>query len=71
MSGGTCAFSPRGDLLASAPPLDASIVRLRLDPDEVDLARATIPLLGDLGAVLPDLWLDPEIPVLRRSADGE
>jgi predicted amidohydrolase len=66
MSGGTCAFSPRGDLLASAPPLDPCIVRVRLDPEEVDLARATIPLLGDLSAVLPDLWLDPEIPVTRR-----
>ena len=66
MSGGTCAFSPRGDLLNSAPPLDACIVRVRLERDEVDLARATIPLLGDLSAVLPDLWLDDEIPVMRR-----
>lgn len=66
MSGGTSAFSPRGDLLQSAPPLEPCILRVRLDPDEVDLARATIPLLGDLSAVLPDLWLDDEIPVLRR-----
>jgi N-carbamoylputrescine amidase len=66
MSGGTCAFSPRGDLLASAGPLDACIVRVELDPAEVDLARATIPLLGDLSAVLPDLWLDEGIPVTRR-----
>ncbi|GAC1659653.1 MAG: carbon-nitrogen hydrolase [Candidatus Elarobacter sp.] len=66
MSGGTCAFSPRGDLIQSAGPLDACIVKLRLDPSEVDLARATIPLLGDLSAVLPDLWLDEQIPVTRR-----
>ena len=66
MSGNTCAFSPRGDLLASAGPLDACIVRVQLDSNEVDLARATIPLLGDLSAVLPDLWLDEEIPVARR-----
>ncbi len=66
MSGNTCAFSPRGDLLASAGPLDPCIVRVQLDPNEVDLARATIPLLGDLSAVLPDLWLDEEIPVTRR-----
>lgn len=66
MSGGTCAFSPRGELLASAGPLDACIVEVLLDPAEVDLARATIPLLGDLSAVLPDLWLDDEIPVMRR-----
>jgi predicted amidohydrolase len=61
MSGGTCAFSPRGDLIASAGPLESCIIRIELDLAEVDLARATLPLLGDLGAVLPDLWLDPEI----------
>jgi len=53
-------------VLESAGPLDAAIVTVRLDPDEVDLARATIPLLGDLSAVLPDLWLDDQIPVARR-----
>ena len=66
MSGGTCAFSPRGDLIASAGPLDECIVKVQLDRAEVDIARATIPLLGDLSAVLPDLWLDEEIPVTRR-----
>ena len=66
MSGGTCAFSPRGDLLAAAGPLEACIVTVQLDRQEIDLARATIPLLGDLSAVLPDLWLDEEIPVMRR-----
>ncbi len=66
LSGSTSAYSPRGDVLASAPPLGACIVRVRLERDEVDLARATLPLLGDLSAVLPDLWLDEEIPVTRR-----
>ena len=66
MSGGTCAFSPRGDLLQTAGPLEECIVKVTLDRAEVDLARATIPLLGDLSAVLPDLWLDDEIPVTRR-----
>jgi hypothetical protein len=58
--------SPRGDVLQSGGPLDACIVSVRLESQEVDLARATIPLLGDLSAVLPDLWLDEEIPVTRR-----
>lgn len=66
MSGGTCAVSPRGDVLQSAGPLEECIITVRLERDEVDLARATIPLLGDLSAVLPDLWLDQEIPVTRR-----
>ncbi|BDE06326.1 carbon-nitrogen hydrolase [Vulcanimicrobium alpinum] len=66
MGGATCAFSPRGDLIASLGPLDAGILRVELDTGEIDIARATIPLLGDLSAVLPDLWLDEEIPVTRR-----
>src|SRR5947209_17371161 len=66
MSGGTCAFSPRGDLLESARPLEECVVKVRQERAEVDLARATIPLLGGLSAVLPDLWLDEEIPVTRR-----
>jgi N-carbamoylputrescine amidase len=65
-SGTTSAYSPRGQVLAAAGPLDAGIVMVRLERDEVDLARATLPLLGDLSAVLPDLWLDDEIPVMRR-----
>jgi N-carbamoylputrescine amidase len=71
MSGGTCAFSPRGDLVASAGPLDECVVKVQLDRAEVDIARATIPLLGDLSAVLPDLWLDEEIPVTRRLEERE
>lgn len=66
MGGATCAFSPRGDLLRALGPLDPGIISLELFEDEVDLARATIPLLGDLSAVLPDLWLDEEIPVTHR-----
>ena len=66
MSGSTSAFSPRGDVLESLGPLDPGIIVLDLDHDEVERARATIPLLGDLAAVLPDLWLDDEIPVMRR-----
>lgn len=66
MSGSTSVFTPRGDVLAIAPPLDACIVKATLDPAEVDRARATMPLLGDLAAVLPDLWLDDEVPVHTR-----
>ena len=62
----TSAYSPRGEVLAAAGPLDPCIVRVRLEREELDLARATLPLLGDLSAVLPDLWLDEEIPVYRR-----
>ncbi len=69
MSGSTSAYSPRGEVLAAAGPLDSCIVRVRLERAELDLARATLPLLGDLSAVLPDLWLDDEIPVTRRSEE--
>ncbi len=58
-------------VLVQAPPLRACIVRCDLDLREIDLARASLPLLGDLGAVLPDLLLDEELPLPRggRAAD--
>lgn len=69
MSGSTGAYSPRGEELVTAPPLDPCIVRVRLDPVEVDLARAMLPLIGDLAGVLPDLWLDEEVLVTRRDEE--
>ena len=69
MSGSSCAISPRGETLAAAPPLDACIVRAKLDAEEVELARAMFPLLGDLAGVLPDLWFDPSVPVMRRAEE--
>jgi hypothetical protein len=32
-----------------------------VDFSEIDVARARLPLLGDLGAVLPDLLYDDEL----------
>jgi predicted amidohydrolase len=56
---------PRGRVLVEAPPTQACIMRADLDLREVDLARASLPLLGDLGSVLPDLLLDDELPLPR------
>jgi N-carbamoylputrescine amidase len=71
MSGSSCVIDPRGAVLAEAPPFDACILRCDLDLREIDLARATLPLLGDLGSALPDLLLDEELPLPRggRVAD--
>jgi predicted amidohydrolase len=63
MSGGSCIVSPRGEVLESLDELTVAILRASLDPAEVDVARATLPLLGDLSAVLPDLWYDPALPL--------
>lgn len=68
MSGGSCVVSPRGEVLESLDELTVAILRASLDPAEVDLARATLPLLGDLGAVLPDLWYDDSLPLPRTAA---
>jgi predicted amidohydrolase len=70
MAGGSSVVSPHGELLASLDELTVAILRATLDPAEVDLARATLPLLGDLGAVLPDLWYDTALPVPRSVADA-
>jgi predicted amidohydrolase len=63
MSGSSCAISPRGEIIVAAPAIDACILRLTLDQAEIDVARATLPLLGDLTSVLPDLWFDRDLPL--------
>jgi N-carbamoylputrescine amidase len=55
MSGSSCVVNPYGDILASAPLLGAYIIRAELAFQEIDAARANLPLLGDLQAMLPDL----------------
>jgi N-carbamoylputrescine amidase len=70
MAGSSCVISPAGTLVVEAPALDACILRARLDPAEFEVARATLPLLGDLGGVLPDLWFDAELPLPNRAGNG-
>ncbi len=65
MTGSSCAIDPRGTVLVRAPAAEACIARAQLDLREIDLARASLPLLGDLDAVLPDLLLDEELPLPR------
>jgi N-carbamoylputrescine amidase len=66
MSGSSCLVDPRGKTVVSAPPTEPCILFADLDMREVDLARASLPLLGDLDAVLPDLLLDEELPLPRH-----
>ncbi len=63
MTGSSCIIDPWGRIQVSAPAIGACIVRGFIDPREADLARASLPLLGDLAAVLPDLLLDDELPL--------
>jgi N-carbamoylputrescine amidase len=69
MTGNSCAIDPHGTVLVQAPAAEACIVRTELDLREIDLARASLPLLGDLEAVLPDLLLDEELPLPRGVRD--
>jgi len=69
-AGSSCVISPGGTFVVEAPALDACILRASLDPAEFEVARATLPLLGDLAAVLPDLWFDAEIPLPKRAASA-
>jgi len=55
MTGSSRVVDPRGETLNEAPALGTCIIRAEIDFAEVDLARASLPLLGDLAAVLPDL----------------
>ncbi len=65
MTGSSCVIDPRGNVLVAAPPSQACIVLADLDLGEIERARASLPLLGDLRAVLPDLLLDDELPLPR------
>lgn len=69
MTGSSCVIDPHGELLVQANATDACILRADLDLTEIDRARARLPLLGDLAAVLPDLLLDDELPLPRSVGD--
>ncbi len=70
MTGSSRIVDPRGNTVVAAPALGAHIIRATLDLREIDLARATLPLLGDLQAVLPDLLLDEDLPLPRNVSDA-
>ena len=65
MTGSSSVIDPRGVTLVEGPTSQACIVRADIDLREIDLARAGLPLLGDLAAALPDLLLDDELPIPR------
>ncbi len=65
MTGSSCVIDPRGEILVSAPATEPCIMIAKVDLREIDAARATLPLLGDLDAVLADLLLDEELPLPR------
>lgn len=69
MTGSSCIINPRGEVVVQAPPLGPCILRAKVDFHEVDIARAGLPLLGDLSAALPDLLLDEELPLPKRTID--
>ncbi len=69
MTGSSCVVDPRGRIVVQAPMTQASIVRADLDLREIELARANLPLLGDLETALPDLLLDDELPLPRGRYD--
>ena len=70
MSGSSLIVDPHGRVLVQAPATEACIVRSELDLREIDLARASLPLLGDLEAALPDLLLDEELPLPRATGNA-
>ncbi len=61
MTGSSMVIDPHGAILAAAPALGACLIRAHIDLSEIELARAELPLLGDLDAVLPDLLADPDL----------
>jgi len=71
MTGSSTVIDPFGEKLVSAPALGAHLVAADIDLSDIDVARARLPLLGDLNAVLPDLLFDEELALydVRRNAE--
>ncbi len=61
MTGSSSVIDPFGETLVTAPALGAHVLSAEIDFSEIDVARARLPLLGDLGGVLPDLLFDPDV----------
>ena len=61
MTGGSCVVDPFGHALVRAPIFDSAIIRATLDLSEMEVARASLPLIGNLAEVLPDLLRDEEL----------
>ncbi len=70
MTGSSSVIDPFGRTLVTAPALGTHVLSVEIDPGDIELARASLPLLGDLNAVLPDLLFDDELlpHAVRRSA---
>jgi len=70
MTGSSSIVDARGSVQVEGAAIGACVVRGYVDMHEADLARAGLPLLGDLQAALPDLLLDDELPLPRTWNDG-
>ncbi len=55
MTGSSAVIDPFGNVLGALPALGAHVLRVEIDPADIDIARASLPLLGNLSEVLPDL----------------
>lgn len=70
MTGSSALIDPFGETLARLPALGAHILSAVVDFSEIDVARARLPLLGDLAGVLPDLLYDDELaPAFARRGE--
>ncbi len=61
MTGSSALIDPFGESVARLPALGAAVLRAEIDFSEIEIARARLPLLGDLDSVLPDLLFDDEL----------
>jgi predicted amidohydrolase len=61
MTGSSALIDPFGESVARLPALGAAVLRADVDFSEIEIARARLPLLGDLDSVLPDLLFDDEL----------
>lgn len=67
MTGSSIVVDPFGQTVGELPALGAHVLKTELDLSEIDIARAGLPLLGDLGTVLPDLLHDDDLGLARTA----
>ena len=58
LSGSSMVAGPRGDIRVRAPVWDESIITATIDLDDVQRARADMPLLSDLKTAMPHIRVD-------------
>ena len=69
-AGGSTIVGPRGDVRSRAPVFDDALITLTLDLEDIDRARADMPMLADLRNALPHLRAEMDRGLGAGASEG-